>query len=391
MLAHSPSLPLIIDYVGRDRDITAEEEEGMKLALQLRHRVRRIRLQMPLARLQKVIVAVDQLFPMLECLYIQLPRRHSSGLILPNTFQAPHLRHVILHNFAFTTGLPSLTTIVGLVTLSLVEVHGSTYFLPNDLLQQLSLLPQLETLEIDFHFPVPNRDIEGQLLHRPIITHVTLPNLRRLTLGGVTAYSEALLPRMTTPLLERLQIWLFFQLSYSVPRLLQFIGATESLRFGSAIFRFYTNFVRVDVYPHQGATMHTFSLDILRKDFDWQVASAAQIFSALRTVFSAVEHLTLEFRRNSIVSEMNREADRTQWQELLRSFSNVKTLRVDIGLVGQLSRALQVDDGLGEAPMELLPELKELEYSDRRATKKAFKAFIDARRNAGHPVFLVRR
>ena len=228
-------------------------------------------------------------------------------------------------------------------------------------------------------------------MHRPIITHVTLPNLRRLTLGGVTAYSEALLPRMTTPLLERLQIWLFFQLSYSVPRLLQFIGATESLRFGSAIFRFYTNFVRVDVYPHQGATMHTFSLDILRKDFDWQVASAAQIFSALRTVFSAVEHLTLEFRRNSIVSEMNREADRTQWQELLRSFSNVKTLRVDIGLVGQLSRALQVDDGLGEAPMELLPELKELEYSDRRATKKAFKAFIDARRNAGHPVFLVRR
>ena len=48
MLANSPPLPLIIDHIlkGQDHDIAAEDEEGMLLALQHRHRVQRI----PLSR-----------------------------------------------------------------------------------------------------------------------------------------------------------------------------------------------------------------------------------------------------------------------------------------------------------------------------------------------------
>ena len=46
MLAHSPPLPLVIDYNEEDCDITAEDEEGRILALGQRDRVRRIRLQM---------------------------------------------------------------------------------------------------------------------------------------------------------------------------------------------------------------------------------------------------------------------------------------------------------------------------------------------------------
>ena len=41
MLAHSPPLPLVIDY---NLGITEEEEEGMIIALGQRDRVRRIRL-----------------------------------------------------------------------------------------------------------------------------------------------------------------------------------------------------------------------------------------------------------------------------------------------------------------------------------------------------------
>ncbi|KAI0283248.1 hypothetical protein BC826DRAFT_227723 [Russula brevipes] len=51
------------------------------------------------------------------------------------------------------------------------------------------------------------------------MTHVTLPNLRWLWLmfGGVSAYLEALLSRMTAALLEKLEIVLFHQLTFAVP------------------------------------------------------------------------------------------------------------------------------------------------------------------------------
>jgi hypothetical protein len=45
MLAHSPPLPLIIDHINQDPVTTAEDEEGILLALQHHDRVRRVRLE----------------------------------------------------------------------------------------------------------------------------------------------------------------------------------------------------------------------------------------------------------------------------------------------------------------------------------------------------------
>jgi hypothetical protein len=44
MLAHSPVLPLVIDYSDVYKEITAGDEEGAILALMQRDRVRRVRL-----------------------------------------------------------------------------------------------------------------------------------------------------------------------------------------------------------------------------------------------------------------------------------------------------------------------------------------------------------
>ena len=98
MLANSPPLPLIIDHILRDQDhdITAEDEEGILLALQHRHRVQRIRLEMPVPNLQKLVTTMDDEFPMLEFLYITAPTEQDVSLVLPQTFQAPHLRHLVL-------------------------------------------------------------------------------------------------------------------------------------------------------------------------------------------------------------------------------------------------------------------------------------------------------
>jgi hypothetical protein len=387
MLAHSPPLPLIIDYVG---DFAVEDEEGISHALQYRDRVCRIRLQMPARHFEKLVVVLDEEYPTLEYLYITLLTSEHK-LTLPNGFQAPHLRHLILRHLAFPMGSRLLTNATGLVTLWLEKIHSSTYFRPNDLLQRLSLMPQLETLGISFQSPVPNRDVKRQLLRTPITTHVALPNLRWLMFGGVSAYLEALLSRMTAVLLDKLEIAFFHQLTFAVPRLQQFMGTTENLRFRSAQFVFYSDGFAVRVYPRNGPGPGGYTMYMCTscRQFDWQVSSVAQIFDGLRMRLSTVEHLDLEYGEIWLPSDERHAVDRLQWRNLLRSFSNVKTLQVDHLLRGELSRCLRLDDG--EEAMELFPELKELSYFGIAKDGDAFAEFIDARRNAGHPVTLICR
>ena len=390
MLAHSPPLPLIIDYFYADLDTTADDEEGITLALEQRDRVRRIRLQVPLPNLQKLIMAIDEEYPALEYLILaHSTEDKSTALTLPETLQVPHLRHLMLRDFSLPIESRLLTSAVGIVTLCLSVDYPSTYFQPNILLQWISFMPQLETLLVVFLFPVPNREVGRQLMHTPNTTPITLPNLRWFGFQGVSAYLEAIIRRIITPRLERLGVQLFKQLTFSIPHLLQFIDTTENLRFDSAKFEFSGNEVYVRVYPPgETVTMHALSIYIDCWHLDWQVSSVTQIFSTRSEIFSTVEHLIFEHEAHGRSSEEHNEVDRIEWRKLLRSFSNVKSLRVGDGLVKELSCCLRPDDG--EHPLELLPELQDLTYSGSGDTGNAFTPFIDARQNTSHPVTLVR-
>ena len=68
MLTHSPPLPLIIDYLHVVTNITAEDKEGILLALKHRDRVRRIRLRAFVISLERLVAAIEEGFPMLEYL-----------------------------------------------------------------------------------------------------------------------------------------------------------------------------------------------------------------------------------------------------------------------------------------------------------------------------------
>ncbi|KAI0268569.1 hypothetical protein BGY98DRAFT_1101433 [Russula aff. rugulosa BPL654] len=313
MLAHAPPLPLTVDYYSED-SITAEDENRILLALEQRHRVRHLRLTMSVQNLQKLVMAIDGEFPILEYLIMDpwTNLKEDTPLMLPETLQAPHLRHFMLGSFACPKRPRLHPTATGLVTLCLVIDHQSAYFQSNILLQWISSTPQLESLQIAFSFPVPNRDVERQLTHTPITTHITLPNLRLFQFRGVSAYLEAVICRITTPRLETLEIRLFNQLTFSVPRLLQFMNIVN-VGFNNAEFEFKDKEVNV-----------------------WGsfVSSAAQISNALSQAFSAVEHLTLN--------------------------TSYITLLVWDGLVEELSRCLRLEDG--ELPLDLLPELQELTY-----------------------------
>ena len=137
-------------------------------------------------------------------------------------------------------------------------------------------MPQLENLQIDFTFPVPNCDVERQLTHTPITTHITLPNLRLFVFQGVSAYLEAVVCRITTPRLKNLYILFFNQLSFSVPRLVQFMDTTENMRFNNATIMFQDKQIHVLMYSGE-AGMYAFIVTIKCWQLDWQVSSAVQI------------------------------------------------------------------------------------------------------------------
>jgi hypothetical protein len=386
MLAHSPPLPLTVDYRSED-SITAEDEEGLLLALEQRHRVRHLRLALPVQNLQKLVMEIDEEFPILEYLIMYPPMKENTALMLPETLQAPNLHHLALSCFTCPIRSRLHPTAAGIFTLCLITMHPSAYFQPNILLQWISFMPQLESLEIVFTFAVPNRDVERQLTHTPITTHITLPNLRLFMFRGVSAYLEAVVCRITTPRLERLQIHFLKQVTFSVPRLPQFMNTTENLRFDNALIMFKDKYIRMAM-SFRDADTYGFSVWIDCWHLDWQVSSVAHISNALSQVFSAVEHLTLRHEVHSRSSEEHNDVDRIEWRNLLRSFSNVKTLDVEDGLVEELSRCLQLEDG--ELPLELLPELQELTYSGSGDAGDTFTSFTDSRQNAGRPVTLVR-
>ena len=391
MLEHSPRLPLVIEY--RYLDMTAEDEEGAILALKHRDRVRRIRFQVPAASLQKLIVAMDEEYPILEYLIV-LPQvdDNSSVPIFPETLQAPRLRQLTLRGFSLPIGSRLLTSAVSLITLSLLMVNPSvpsTYFHPSTLLQWISFMPQLETLSIYFKLSIPDHDVQSQFTHTPIVAPVTLPNLRHFQFRGDRSYLEAFVhPISSLPRLEKLVINFFEKLTLSIPPVLRSIKPSHNLTFDTAEFIFFDKKVGGAVYP-RAVEKYNLSIIVYCRQLGRQLSSMTQISESLSPMLSAVELLTFEHEEHSQLSEEHNEADRIEWRNLLRPFGNVKTLRIDNGLVKNLSRCLASDDG--ELSSELLPELREIIYSGSRDNGKAFTSFLDARENAGRHIILVRR
>ena len=389
MLAHSPPLPLAIYYHELVCETTEEDEEGILLALRHSDRVHYIALWLPSPKLQKIITTMDRQFLILERLIIQSGTKDDTSLVLPITIQAPDLRHLWVWSAALPIGSPLLTTTVGLVTLTLHDIPPSAYFPPSYLLARLLLMSQLENLRIRFHSPLPNRDVERQLLATPIFPHITLPNLRSFSFKGASAYLEGLLPQISTPVLSKLQIDFFNQLSFTVPRLLQFLGTSETLSFNTVRLAFDSNFAELDAFQLGKNTNrgYQFWVKIRCGHLDWQVSSAAQILDTLQPLLLVVETLILVHVEHNRSSEWHNEVDRTRWRELLRPFTNLKTLRVDHELIGKLAPTLQTEDG--EPSLELIPNLKVVEYSGGDNGRDAFTPFIDERRVAGHPVNLI--
>jgi hypothetical protein len=391
MLAHSPPLPVLpltVLYNEGHFSMTTKDQRGVLLAVLQHHRVRRIALRMPAENLKELVTSMGEEFSILERLYIKSRTKERTTLILPQNFQAPNLRHIDLWDVALPMRSPILTSSRSLVYLWLGGIPRSAYIHPNYICTQLSFMSQLETLGIGFHSPlqVPNHDVVGAAT----ITHVpvALPNLRVFYFRGVSDYSEALLARISAPVLNSLEVHFFDRPAFAIPHLLRFTLSSESLNFNAFVLGFFEDFVYFTVDPHRPLPKRLLYFQIMRSHLDQQVAAAVQILGALSPALSAVEKLTLSYTISHRSSERHNDISRIQWREVLRPFSGVKTLHVKNELVGEISRSLRSGDW--EPPLELLPNLVELSYSGGDVGD-AFMPFINERQAMGHPVHLTCR
>ncbi|KAN0111242.1 hypothetical protein V8E52_008722 [Russula decolorans] len=313
----------------------------------------------------------------------------SSCLGLP-PLQAPHLRHLALIAFVLPITSRLLTATMDLVTLALEVTDRSTRCHPNGLVLAFIHSPVAAAGDALDHciflYTVFNYDVERRLTHTPIMTPVTLPNLRWFGFLGGSMFIEELIHRITTPHLEKLDLDSFKYPTISIPSLLQFMNTLEHLKFDSAKFEFFKYRVHPMFRPHRDAKLHALFISVDWWYFDWQVSSVAQILNSPCEKFSAMEYVILEHRNIMWSVEVYMEIEH-EWCKLFRTFSNLKTLCVDDEFVEELSRCLLVDDE--GHPLEPLPELA-FSQAGSDNDRDVFISLIDTLQNTGRPVTPIR-
>jgi hypothetical protein len=383
-LDHLPPLPLSVHYVHTMRGITVlteQDELGLCHALRLHDRVLHVDITLPPSILHKVLVLMDQHFPILERLSLSSPAQNSIPLTLPKAFLAPNLRSLTLPGISPPKRLQLLTTTVSLVTLKLGNIETSSYFRPRVLVARLRSLPQLQELSIGFSIPIPRPSTEREMLGGQGAP-ATLPNLKNLQFKGVTTYLESLVAQIRAPLLAQLEITLFNQITFALPHLFHLINITEAFKLPESGVHFDYNNVFVTTSHLRAEWFEVpFRLRVKCKPLDWQIDCAAQICRALIPVVSGAEELVLY--SNKIQTELQSGGiDSTTWHDLLRSFNVAKVLFIPPGLIEELARALQADE-VGSDP-GFLPNLQSI-----YAASDLFTSFIDARQAVGRPVQFV--
>ena len=348
---------------------------------QMHDRVRQIDLRLSPSIWHKVVVLMDEHFPILERLSLYFVKI-SRPLTLPKAFLAPNLRHLALYSISPPRRLRLLTSTISLVTLTLSNIQTSSYFRPRLLVARLRSLPQLEELFIAFSTPIPRPRAERELLGEQR-SPVTLPSLKKFHFQGVGAYLEALVAQIRAPLLEWLKIKLFNQIALALPHLSYLVSITERFKLPSATVVFGSKVVDVSMVYYDGTGfVSPFILCVFCKPLDWQIDCAAQICHALIPALSRVQTLTLFYHH--LEKEISRELrnggiDSATWHDLLRSFIGMTELGIDDMLLEELSRALQVDE-VGSDP-GFLPNLQYIQGNNN-----LFTSFIDTRQVVGRPV-----
>ena len=379
-LSHLPRLPLIIDYSDGTRTMVQRDEDNIQLGLRQQGQcVRRVALLAPSSSFRTWLEPMNKLFPRLVDFSLLCTTADDLSLVLPENFQAPGLRRLALHGIGLPKKFPLLSSTIALSILSLTHIGASCYLPPEQLVTQIQGLPHLEELIFGFAIPISFPSSE-----EAPITAVTLPTLKRLTFRGMGAYIDNLVAQINTPLLERLSLTLFFELTITLLNLSKFINKTEML--GCFAARVILNKDGASIYANHDEQqgIGKLTLHVNCEPPDWEIDSVLLVCNALGDVLSIVEELTLDLDEDGMPSDWENTLDDTLWHELLLPFVSVKKLHIGSSLALKLAQALG-----SEAGELVLPKLQKLEVSLKiDLAQDAFSSFIEIRELIGHPVHL---
>jgi hypothetical protein len=205
-----------------------------------------------------------------------------------------------------------------------------------------------------------------------------------LTFNGAVEYLEDLVAQVDAPLLDRLKIDFFYEVTFDTLRLTQFISRTPKLKtHDEARVEFYECDVMV-ILPR--TFCGSITLGILCGESDLQLSSVAQVCSSSLppAIIIAVECLYI----HSMYWERPWEDDieDSQWIELFRPFVAVKDLYISSDFTPQIATALQE---LGESGTEVLPALEMLFFEEPLPSgpvQEDIGEFVAAREFADHPI-----
>ena len=220
-----PLLPIVIR--GNGHEIWGME--NIIAALEHNDRICELDIfDIPSLQMEEVLAATLRPFHILTSL--QLGFECQSALVDSNSFlggSAPRLRSLSLDYISFP-GLPKLLlSATHLVHLKLRKIPDSGYILPEALVSCLSVLTNLERLNIGFKSPRCFPDRGGR--RPPPRRRILLPVLTELFFEGVSEYLDDFLARVDAPLLDKLDITFFHQLIFDAPQITQFISRAPNL------------------------------------------------------------------------------------------------------------------------------------------------------------------
>jgi hypothetical protein len=381
MLDVWPPWPIVIHHYARPKS----GGDNIIAALERNDRVCQITLKLDLQR-EKVLDAMQDPFPALTRLILSSDIEIAP--VVPDSFMggsAPSLQCLMLDRVPIL-GLPKLlSSATDLVHLNLWRIPHSGYISPEAIVTCLSTLPRLEKLYLGFESSRsrPNRESRRP----PPPTRYVLPALITFHFAGVSEYLEDLVARIDSPLLDCLGIALFHQLIFDTPQLIQFISRTRTLEVHDhARVDFSDLDVRV-TFPKPSSSYHL-TLQILCRQPEWQLSSIAQICTSFfpRSLIHMVEQLYIRERSYSKL-EWQDDIEDSQWLELLRPFTAVKSLHLSKEIAPRIVPSLQ--ELVGGRTTEVLPVLQSLFVEELHASgpfKEAIERFVAARQLSNHRV-----
>ncbi len=389
MLDIWPPLPIHIDKPAYPHLHLETDADDLIAALEHRDRVFTINLSgLTLRQLERVAAVMQEPFPALTRLH--LGSADEVAPALPVTFMggsAPHLQRLDLEGISFPT-LPRLVlSPTDLTALRLHAIPSAGYISPGVMVEFLSPLTRLESLVIEFKFPLPPPGTTSRLLIPP--TRTVLPALIYFGFKGNSEYLEDMVAQIDAPQLLNLEAVIFNQFIFSIPRLSHFIRRTETLKSLSQVeLSFGTRHVQTKFsHSRRGRSL---LLRILCSPSDWQLSSIVQLCGPPFPLPSNVERLEID-DETVPPPKWQDDIDHDQWLEVLQPFTSVRELHLSARMWPRLVPTLK--ELTGERTMDVLPMLCDLFLGGLKQSEslpETIEPFVATRKLADHPVVVHR-